>query len=71
LEKSVGPVIWKGATNGCTDRLVSQLSDLPGLYAKNSHHWCEKLVGLIMKKSPLALGGTVVRRLKNFEELRI
>jgi len=41
------------------------------LYVKNSHLWCEKLVGLIMKKSLLALGGTVVRRLMNFEELRI
>src|SRR5712691_3356535 len=55
LEKSVGPIIWKSATNDCTDRLVSQLSDPPGLYAKNSHHWCEKVVGLTMQKSLLAL----------------
>src|SRR5215470_11660196 len=55
LEISVGPIIWKSATNGCTDRLVSQLSDPPMLYAKNSHHWCEKQVSLAMQKSLLAL----------------
>src|SRR5215468_1978130 len=51
----VGPIIWKSATNGYTDRLVSQLSDPPMLYAKNSHHWCEKQVSLAMQKSLLAL----------------
>jgi hypothetical protein len=56
---------------GCTNRLLSQFRDPPALHAKNSHHWCEKFVGLIMQKSLLALGGTVVRRLKNFEELGI
>ena len=59
LQPLVGEIRWtnhlKKCNQCCTDRLISQLSDPPGLYVKNSHHWCEKVVGLTMQKSLLAL----------------